>query len=193
MLFEARFWPGIADGSITLTFRRWKRPQAVAGRTNRTPGGVVDVVSVSVVTPEAITEDDARRSGYPSAEALRADLRGSPGDPLYRVEFRPAAAGDERARLAHDADLDAAAIADVTRRLDRLDRASPTGPWTRATLQVIHDRPGVVSTELAAALGRERFDFKLDVRKLKGMGLTESLATGYRLSPRGEEVLRRGG
>jgi len=31
---------------------------------------------------------------------------------------------------------------------------------------------------------------KLDVRKLKEMGLTESLITGYRLSPRGEAVLK---
>jgi hypothetical protein len=31
--------------------------------------------------------------------------------------------------------------------------------------------------------------FKLDVRKLKELGLTESLRPGYRLSPRGETVL----
>ena len=33
--------------------------------------------------------------------------------------------------------------------------------------------------------------FKLDVRKLKELGLTESLRPGYRLSPRGESVLDR--
>ena len=32
--------------------------------------------------------------------------------------------------------------------------------------------------------------FKTDVRKLKELGLTESLEVGYRLSPRGEAVLR---
>ena len=33
--------------------------------------------------------------------------------------------------------------------------------------------------------GRERLPFKADVRKLKALGLTESLEVGYRLSPRG--------
>jgi hypothetical protein len=31
--------------------------------------------------------------------------------------------------------------------------------------------------------------FKTDVRKLKGLGLTESLEVGYRLSPRGVALL----
>jgi hypothetical protein len=35
----------------------------------------------------------------------------------------------------------------------------------------------------------ERKDFKARVRKLKMLGLTESLAIGYRLSPRGVAVL----
>ena len=42
---------------------------------------------------------------------------------------------------------------------------------------------------LAAAAGRERFAFKGDVRKLKELGLTESLEVGYRLSPRGRALL----
>jgi predicted transcriptional regulator len=48
-----------------------------------------------------------------------------------------------------------------------------------------------VSTELAKALGAERFAFKQDVRKLKELGLTESLEVGYRLSPRGEAVVHK--
>ena len=44
-----------------------------------------------------------------------------------------------------------------------------------------------------AELGRETLAWKADVRKLKEKGLTESLAIGYRLSPRGEAVLDHGG
>jgi hypothetical protein len=40
-------------------------------------------------------------------------------------------------------------------------------------------------------MGRERLAFKTDVRKLKALGLTESLPVGYRLSPRGEAWLTR--
>jgi hypothetical protein len=41
------------------------------------------------------------------------------------------------------------------------------------------------SPDLAATMGRETAPFKADVRKLKELGLTESLPVGYRLSPRG--------
>lgn len=37
----------------------------------------------------------------------------------------------------------------------------------------------------------DRAQLKANVRKLKGLGLTESLTVGYRLSPRGDTVLRR--
>jgi len=44
-------------------------------------------------------------------------------------------------------------------------------------------QPGVVSTELAPRLDLERLPFKQRVRRLKELGLTESLKVGYRLSP----------
>ncbi len=56
-------------------------------------------------------------------------------------------------------------------------------------LAQIADRPGVVSTELAETLSWERADFKLHVRRLKGLGLTISLEVGYRISPRGAAYL----
>ena len=54
---------------------------------------------------------------------------------------------------------------------------------------MIRDHPAVVSTELAEHLGVERPMLKLNIRKLKALGLTESLGTGYRLSPRGATYL----
>jgi hypothetical protein len=90
--------------------------------------------------------------------------------------------------LRADDDLDATALADLGRRLDRMDKAAET-PWTRAALRQIAAQPGVVSTVLAEALDQERFSFKTRVRRLKALGLTESLQVGYRLSPRGEAFL----
>jgi hypothetical protein len=49
--------------------------------------------------------------------------------------------------------------------------------------------PGVVSTDLAAQAGQERRAYKMRVRRLKALGLTESLERGYRLSPRGRAYL----
>jgi hypothetical protein len=193
VLFQKWAWAGIADGSITVTFRRWKRPQAVAGRRYRTPVGLIEAVSVETVAVETITDDEARRSGHRSAAELIADLPGAGADSVYRIEFRSVSDPDPREMLADDDELTDADVAGIDRRLDRLDRASSWGPWTRPTLRLIAERPEVRAADLAAALGRDRDGFKIDVRKLKNLGLTRSLATGYQLSPRGAAYLRLSG
>ncbi|MGH2813602.1 MAG: hypothetical protein ACRDLC_00450, partial [Actinomycetota bacterium] len=96
-----------------------------------------------------------------------------------------------REALRQADDLPEAEVAGLLARLGRLDRAARDGPWTHLTLRLIGDRPGVRAAELAAAAGRERHPFKTDVRKLKELGLTESLEVGYRLSARGRALLTR--
>ena len=194
MLFQARFWPLIVDGSVTVTFRRWRRRQVVAGHRYRTGHRIVgrqmiEVDSVEVIDPMTITDADARRSGYPDASTLRDELRGDDGLPVYRIEFHRVDDPDPRSVLAASADLSPADRAELDRRLDRLDRAAVHGPWTRVTLAVIAGQPGRRAADLAAWFGRETQPFKTDVRKLKNLGLTESLEVGYRLSARGETYL----
>jgi hypothetical protein len=190
MQIQARYAAGIEDGSVTLTFRRWKRCQVVAGHTYRTAAGRVLVDAVDVVDPARVTAAEAGRAGYESVDAMRASLRGDPSLPVYRIRIGPATGSDPRAELAATDRLDDDEVAELDRRLERFDRASATGPWTTATLEIIDRRPATVSTDLAAELGRDRPSFKLDVRKLKALGLTLSLERGYRLSPRGEAYLR---
>jgi len=190
MRFEQRLRDGIADGSVSVMFRRWRRTQAVAGHRYRTGQSMIEVESVSVVEPATISDADARLSGYATAAALIADLRGEKDLPLYRIAFRRLDEPDPREILGADDVLTADDVAEIDRRLDRLDRASATGPWTAATLTAIANRPGTRAADLAAALGREVLPFKVDVRKLKNLGLTHSLQVGYRLSPRGAAYLR---
>jgi hypothetical protein len=197
VLFQARFWPLIVDGCVTVTFRRWKRRQVVAGHRYRTGHRIVgrqmiEVDSVEVVDPATITDADARRSGYPDAATLVADLRRGHDLPVYRIEFHRVDEPDPRSVLAATADLSAADRAEIDRRLERLDRAGAYGPWTRATLVAIAEQPGTRAADLAAGFGRETQPFKTDVRKLKNLGLTESLEVGYRLSPRGRAYLGGG-
>ncbi len=189
MLFEQRFWPHIADGTVTVTFRRWKRPQAVAGRRYRTPAGIVEAERVTLVDPGSITKADARRAGYPSPDAIVADLRGDDSLPVTRIQFHLVDEPDPRAELAAADALTNADVEAIDARLDRLDARSRHGAWTRPVLDVIAARPATRAPDLAASLGRETADFKLDVRKLKNLGLTLSLPVGYRLSPRGEAYL----
>jgi hypothetical protein len=190
MRFERRLRDGIADGSVSVMFRRWRRTQALVGHRYRTGRSMIEVDSVAVVDPAAITEADARRAGYPGRAELVADLRGGAELPLYRIAFHRLDEPDPREVLAADGELSADDIAALDRRLDRLDRARPTGAWTAATLAAIAARPGTRAADLAAASGRETAPFKVDVRKLKNLGLTQSLEVGYRLSPRGAAYLR---
>jgi hypothetical protein len=192
MLFEQRLWAGLADGSVTVTFRRWRRPRAVAGGRHRTPAGVLAVDAVAEVDSAAITEDDARAAGFASLAALLRQLDRHGDGPVYRVDFHHAGA-DPREALRQADDLSEEELAGLRARLDRLDRAARDGAWTVATLRLIGERPGVRAADLAMAAGRERLPFKADVRKFKELGLTESMEVGYRLSPRGRALLARVG
>jgi hypothetical protein len=189
MLFLKRFWDPIVRGEVTVTFRRWKARQVLPGRRYRTPVGIIEIESVSICPEESITDSDAHRAGHANAPSLIADLPERPGLPLYRIQFHVLNEPDPRAELAATADLGPADIAEISKRLERLDRASKHGSWTRTVLELIADQPGRRAPDLAELLGRETQPFKTDVRKLKNLGLTLSLRIGYRLSPRGEAYL----
>ncbi|MCC2321080.1 hypothetical protein [Cellulomonas xiejunii] len=239
MLLPPKVAADVADGSVTLAFRRWQRPDVRPGSRFRTPAGVVEVTSVDVVDPGTLTDADAHAAGLPDAAALlrlldpeavaqrrrtgrygrtpvadaaatgttaadttAADVTATgttaadttaadvTGWPVYRVGLAWAGP-DPRVALRDDTDLTDADVAAIDARLDRLDGASSHGPWTAATLDVIRRRPHVRAPDLAAELGRERDPFKLDVRKFKALGLTQSFDVGYALSPRGEAYRAR--
>jgi hypothetical protein len=190
MLFPQRFWSGLADGSVELAFRRWRRAGVKAGGTQLTPAGVLAIDTVDVVEVGAITEEEARRAGYRDRAELMAELDRHPEGTLYRIAFHHGGA-DPRVALREAADVHEDELARIRARLARLDRASSHGPWTEAVLRLIAAHPAVRAADLAASLGRETQPFKTDVRKLKQLGLTESLDVGYRLSPRGRTVLSR--
>ncbi len=183
MLLKNDTLEGIRAGRITLVFRRWRRATVKTGGQLKTRLGVLAIGSVKVVDPLRISAADARRAGYLSREALLAQLTRE-GE-CYRIEVSWAGA-DPRIALRQDTELD---LPILLEKLARLDRASPRGPWTRATLELIAARPAELAADIAASIGRDKPSFKADVRKLKALGLTESLKVGYRLSPRGQALL----
>ncbi|WP_218595452.1 hypothetical protein [Pseudonocardia oceani] len=174
----------IAAGSVDLAFRRWSHARVRPGTHLRTAVGLLEVVAVDVVEESDLTAEDARRSGHDSLDALRAANSRRDGA-LFRVVLRPAGP-DPRIALRESAELSDDDRAALDARLARMDR---TAPWTGAVLRLIAEHPGVRAPDLAARLGRETTSFKRDVRKLKELGLTESLEVGYRLSPRGAAYL----
>ncbi|MCP3800775.1 hypothetical protein NLX83_16030 [Allokutzneria sp. A3M-2-11 16] len=186
MLFPQRFLDALADGRADLAFRRWTKPSARAGGRQRTAVGVVEFVSVEVIAPSSIDFEAARRAGYASRAALLAELERRSGE-VYRIQVRLVGA-DPRLAL-RDQKPTPAELGDIRDRLARFDSASTHGAWALAVLRLIAECPGEPAARLAERRGRETRLFKVDVRKLKELGLTESLAVGYRLSPRGEAVL----
>ncbi|KQS64828.1 hypothetical protein [Modestobacter sp. Leaf380] len=176
----------IVGGTLDLAFRRWDRPRLLVGTRMRTRVGLVEVTSLDRVDPDDLTEDDARRAGAASLEALRHGLADD-DRPVFRVGLR--FAGEDPRAVLRRTPPTPAEVGELQARLDRLDRASATGPWTAQALQLVDAHPERRAPELAAEAGRPTADFKRDVRKLKELGLTESLDIGYRLSARGEAVV----
>jgi len=191
MLLPPKIAHGVADGSVTLAFRRWRKQDVQPGAEFRTAGGVVRVEEVALVDADAITDAEAQAAGWPDAARLRRQLDKVDGDhATYRVALAWAGP-DPRIALRESADLTDDDVAAIDAKLERLDRASSHGPWTMATLDVIRRRPHTRAPDLAVELGRERDPFKIDVRKLKNLGLTRSFEVGYEVSPRGLAYLER--
>lgn len=184
MLFKADMLERIGRGEVTLAFRRWLKPTVKAGGTLRTAAGVLAIDSVEAVDIRTVPDADVRAAGYAARADLLGDLR--PEGQLYRIAFH-VAGKDPRESLRENDTLGPSDIAALDARLDALDRAAP---WTRAVLAMIAERDGRTAAEMAERLGVEKLALKRKIRQLKELGLTESLAVGYRLSPRGHAFVK---
>tara|TARA_R110002020_G_scaffold10961_16_gene41629 strand:- start:2663 stop:3238 length:576 start_codon:yes stop_codon:yes gene_type:complete len=180
MLINAADFEAIKAGRVDTAFRRWVRPTVKAGATLTTAGGVLAVEAVDAVALNGVSEQDLKRAGFADRAELDAMVGNREGT-LHRIRLRYMGA-DPRAALREASELSEADAAALSQTIERMDGATP---WVRATLELIGQRPGAPAQDLAEALGREKAKFKSNVRRLKSLGLTESLAVGYRLSPRG--------
>ncbi len=189
MLIKNVILDDIKAGRISLIFRRWKKAGVKAGGTQMTQRGVLAIDAVDVVTEHNITNEDAIAAGFASKKELLAQLieRDEPTE-IYRIAIR-FAGDDPRKVLRELAELSPDEIAEIIAKLRKLDSGSKRGPWTQTYLQMIHDQPNTHAAILAEQIGLDIPRFKPWVRKLKALGLTESLRPGYRLSPRGQKVL----
>ena len=177
----------IKSGEISVIFRRWKRAGVRAGGTQMTQLGVLGIDTVKVVTEKQITEKDAKAAGFGSKKELLADLYDRDED-IYRIGVHWVGE-DPRKALRAINKLSKKELDEILTKLKKLDQNSQRGNWTQLYLQMIHDQPNTHAQILAESIGLSIPTFKPWVRKLKALGLTESLRPGYRLSPRGEKVL----
>lgn len=189
MLIKFEVLEAIRRGEIDLQFRRWKRATVKPGGTLKTRVGVLQIGAIDPVTVAQVTEKDVRRAGFDNRAGFLDWLETmKPGD-LCRIEVSYLGE-DPRVALRQKSKLGLAELAEIDATLDALDGRAEIGAWTTKFLEKIEKHPGRLAEELGQELGLDKHPFKLRVRKLKALGLTESLEVGYRLSPRGEAVLK---
>jgi hypothetical protein len=163
MLLKQETLRGIESGSITVAFRKWRRPTVKAGGTLVTSVGQLSINAVEVVSLEAITTSEALAAGFSSLESLRSQfLRRADGE-VYRV--RLAMAGpDPRVALRGEIP-DAAELGSILERLARLDSRSRSGTWTGRVLTLLRERPEERTGDLAEGIGMDKAGFKVNVRQ----------------------------
>ena len=180
MQFTTRNSDEIRAGSVTLTFRNWKRPHARVGGVYRLrPTGTVKVTGLGSVRLSEVSADDAVSAGFASVDAMVAFLGLPRTAQVTRVEF---ALTEDAPKSAPSLDVD-----EVLKRLETTDRRS-AAPWTARVLALIEAHPARRARDLAPSTGWDTPKFKANVRKLKALGLTQSLEVGYRLTDLGIQV-----
>jgi hypothetical protein len=192
MLFAGPDRDGVAAGRITAAYRRWAEPRVVEGRIYRTNAGRIEIDSVRQVNPELISDydQDIYAADRLNPKDIRRRLRGEESWPTFLIKFHLVEGPDPREELAATTELTPEDLEDLRARLAKLDELSRHGAWTTSTLRQIEAKPRTRAGDLAADVNRDTASFKLDVRKLKNLGLTYSLEVGYELSPRGAAYLK---
>jgi len=188
MQFRKPYKDAIRAGSVTRSFRLWQKPRARAGgRYNLHPEGAIEVTSIRTRKLRSIRSRDLAMTGLDSPDALRRELDCSdPNATVYQVDFHYL--GPELVKQPDRALLSESELDELHRKLAAMDARSQA-PWTEALLLQIHLQPATRAGDLAPVFGWPLARYKAQVRKLKALGLTVSLETGYRLSARGQQVL----
>ncbi|HZY82753.1 MAG TPA: hypothetical protein VFE50_24690 [Cyclobacteriaceae bacterium] len=187
MIFRSHQLGGIKDGTISLAFRRWEKPHVKEGGTMRSAIGVISFDKVQVVDERSITKADAKRAGFENLESMLHELNKYPGK-VYKIKLSYKSE-DPRIELREKTSLSDEEFQKIKVKLDRLDKTR--GPWVLKTLKLIERYPERRAGDLADVMKMDRMDFKLNVRKLKNLGLTISHEVGYSISSLGALVMER--
>ena len=189
MLFKQRDLDQIKNGEISVAFRKWKKPRVKKDTLLKTSIGLIRIIEISKTRLDLISTGDLQRAGHSSLEALKKLIENREGD-IFKISlkyFGP----DPRIELRNNTDISDIEIETILTKLKKLDLYSRRGAWTQRVLTSIKEKPELRAKDLAVLLGEEKEWLKLNVRKLKNLGLTVSLKTGYCISPRGEVILNK--
>jgi hypothetical protein len=91
MQFSAELRDRVADGTITVSYRLWSRPQVKVGGVYRSATVMIEIDDMELVPFSSVTDEDLARTGETDREALRR--RTAHAGPVhddtlvYRIEF----------------------------------------------------------------------------------------------------------
>ncbi len=190
MLFPHHIWRAIKQGEVKLAFRKWKLSRVKPGRMIRSAFGVIMVDEIKEIHLEEITQEDAHMAGYEHLQILIDALYAIPEGLIYKIQLHYHSE-DDRISLSADAQLSDADYQKIDASLKKFDKHSNRGDWTMNVLHLIKKHPHTKASELADMLEMEKDWLKINIRKLKNLGLTISHDVGYSISPRGKAFLEK--
>lgn len=189
MLFKKKFLTLIENGKICTAFRKWSRPSVRESGTLLTPVGQLRIQSIDKIEYSQITEGEIFQAGYQNRQELDKELAFKDKGDIYKIHFELERA-DPRIKLRANTDILNDEMNEIISKLKRYDTSGKIKNWTFKVLEILDREPGKYAIEYATKLGYEKEWFKMNIRKLKNLGLTISLSNGYDISPRGKVVLK---
>lgn len=189
MLFKEVHLQGIKSGTVHLAFRKWEKAAIKKGTLMKTAVGLVEIVEVTTIDENKITDNDAKNAGFLNRELLFKSLRQNDKANIYRIEVQYHSE-DPRIELREQA-LTEERFIEIQDKLIRLDKFSKQGNWTEVILLTIKSNPHFHASGISKLTGYEKEWLKLNIRKLKNLGLTISHTVGYELSPLGSEFIEK--
>lgn len=190
MLFKDIHLSGIKSGRITLAFRKWQKASVKIGSLLHTSIGLVEIRKIETVNENDITDKDARNAGFSGKEQLIKSLPRSGTGTIFKISVGYHSA-DPRIKLREQTNLSEQQFSDLKHKLERLDNRSRQEHWTMKILLTIKDNPNLHAIGIAKLTGFEKDWLKLNIRKLKNLGLTISHHVGYELSPLGKIFIEK--
>lgn len=190
MLFKEVHLQGVKSGKITLAFRNWQKVTVNSGSLLHTSIGLVKIHGIEAINENDVTDKDALNAGFTDKEQLLKSLRGNTNGTLFKIMVSYHSV-DPRIQLREQSELSKQQVEDLTKKLERLDQFSKQGSWTKSVLCAIKENPKLHAIGIADLTGFEKEWLKLNIRKLKNLGLTISHQVGYEISPLGKEYLKK--
>ncbi|MBF0345180.1 MAG: hypothetical protein HQL06_13245 [Nitrospirae bacterium] len=195
--FEKRFYDGVKDGRITLTFRFWDTLRVLRGKIYRSHNlGLLRIIDVDFRRVQSITLDEVRRCGYESMDEFKEDIvKYAEGevdfekDRVVKIEFEYIGEDIENYKKSMGNVKDSE-IFNIKEQLLILEQKNDT-PWIKRTLQLLKEQGYLLSKDIEPVVDMPSDRIKVFMRKLKALHLISSnTRKGYSITPLGSKLLR---